>query len=359
MTATSPRGRELVKLHVEACPPGEVWGGVDCRHVVSADWTPIPLGEDGVVLTESLTGLTEGELYRWRAHVLYVPLHADEPGITTPPVPRHGPWRTLFAQAPAADIRVGMPQEITIDMVAVSSSVAEGAPQVEVEVVVTTSDGLPTEVDCEANFETFNGTAFAGEDYVSTSGNTFYYAGTLSGTAQVLPVGLMNDDLDEPDEDFVVELFNPTAAVLGPQTVHTVTILDDDPPPELSAADVQIDEGAGFVRVTLELSMQTSFEVTVNYATADGTAVAPLDFGHVAGVALIPPMETVFNIDIPIENDWIEEEDESFTLDLTSPSNAALVTPVVSIVIHDDDAGILFGDGFESGDTGTWTHAVP
>ncbi len=58
MTATSPRGRELVKLHVEACPPGEVWGDVDCRHAVSAGWTPIPLGEDGVVLTEAVLGLT-------------------------------------------------------------------------------------------------------------------------------------------------------------------------------------------------------------------------------------------------------------------------------------------------------------
>jgi len=359
MTATSPRGRELVKLHVEACPPGETFGDVDCRHAVSADWTAIPLGENGVVLTEALAGLTEGELYHWRAHVLYVPLHADEPGITTPPVPRHGPWRTLFAQRPAADIRVGVPQQITIELVSLSSSEPEGAVQAEVNVVVTTSDGEPTEVDCEADFETFNGTAFAGDDFVSTSGNTFFYAGTASGTAQILPIGLIDDDLDEADEDFLVEISNPTGATLGPETVHTVTILDDDPPPELSAVNIGIDEGAGLAVVQLELSAPTAFEVTVAYGTVDGSAVAPFDFTHVGGTALIPPMDTIFNVEIPIENDWLEEGEESFTLDLWSPSNAALVTSEVTITIFDNDAGILFADGFEIGDTSAWSSTVP
>jgi hypothetical protein len=359
MTATSPRGRELVKLHVEACPPGETFGDVDCRHAVSEDWTAIPLGENGVVLTEALAGLTEGELYRWRAHVLYVPLHADEPGITTPPVPRHGPWRTLFAQRPAADIRVGVPQQITLELVSSSSSVSEGAVQAEVNAVVTTSDGEPTEVNCEADFETFNGTAFAGADFVSTSGNTFFYAGTASGTAQILPIGLTDDALDEPDENFLVEISNPTGAALGPQTVHTVTILDDDLPPELSAVDIGVDEGAGPAVVQLELSAPSSFGVIVNYGTVDGTAVAPFDFTHVGGTALIPAMDTVFDVEVPIEDDWLEEGEESFTLDLWSPSNAALVTSAVTVTIFDNDAGFIFADGFEIGATTEWSRTVP
>ncbi len=114
MVATSPRGQELARLHVEACPPGVTFGHASCRHAVSTDWTEIPVSADGVTLTETVSGLTEGELYRWRAHVLYAPLHCNEPGITPPPVPRHGPWRRLFAMAPAADIRVGEPQQVTV-----------------------------------------------------------------------------------------------------------------------------------------------------------------------------------------------------------------------------------------------------
>ena len=359
MTATSPRGRELVKLHVEACPPGEVWGDVDCRHVVSADWMPIPLGENGIVLNQTLSGLTEDVLYHWRAHVLYVPLHADEPGITTPPVPRHGPWRTLFAAAPAADIRVGEPQRITIEMVSASSSEGEGAPQAEVSIVMTTSDGEVSEVDTSVDFTTWDGSALAGHDFVHTSFNRFFPAGTTNGAAQIIAVNLINDDLDEPDEDFSVEIYNPMGAVLGFQMVHTVTIVDDDPPPELSAMHVEVDEGAGLAVVVLELSGATSFEVTVDYASVDGSAAAPLDYGPVSGTATIQPMDTIFNIDIPIEEDWIEEGDETFNLNLSGPSNTTLTTSTVLVTIVDNDAGILFADGFESGDTGRWTSVKP
>jgi hypothetical protein len=359
MTATSPWGRELAKIHVEACPPGEVWGHPDCRHVVSADWTAIPLGEAGVTITETLSGLTEGELHRWRAHVLLQPLHADAPGITEPPVPRHGPWRTLFAQAPAADIRIGEPQRITIELAAASSSVAEGAPQADVTVVMTTSDGAPSEIDSSVDFATWNGSAFAGHDYVHNSFNRFFPSGTASGTTGSITVDLLNDDLDEPDEDFILEVFNPFGAVLGPQSTHTVTILDDDLPPELSAVDIAVDEGAGLAVVVLVLSAPTGYEVTVLYGTADGTATAPLDFNLVSGTASIPPLDTTVTVEIPIEEDWLEEGIESFTLGLSSPSNAFLTTPTVTITIIDNDAGIIFADGYESGDFSAWSSIHP
>lgn len=358
MTATSPRGRELVKMHVEACPTGEVWGDLDCRHVVSADWTAIPLGENGVVLTEAVSGLTEDVLYHWRAHVLYVPLHADEPGITTPPVPRHGPWRTLSARAAAADIRVGEPQRITIEMVGALSSVGEAVPQAQVDIVMTTSDGEVSEIDSSVDFDTFNLTAIAGEDFVHTSFNRFFPAGTADGTAQSITVDLINDDLDESDEEFAVELYDPVGALVGGQAVHTVTILDDDPPPELSALDVDLLEGAGPVTVTLELSAQTSFEVTVEFATADGSATEPLDYVPVSGTALIPPMDTVTTVVIPIEDDWLEEPPEFFILELSNPANASLVTSSVTVTIVDNDAGFLFADGFESGLTSAWSSSV-
>lgn len=359
LTATSPRGRELVKMHVEACPPGEVWGDVDCRHQVSADWTAIPLGENGVVITEAVSGLTEDVLYHWRAHLLFVPLHADEPGITTPPVPRHGPWRRLFAQAQTADIRVGMPQQITIELVNASSAVDEGAPLAEVGLVMTTSDGEVSAVDSSVDFDTFDVTAIAGEDYVHTSFNRFFPAGTGSGSVQAIEVNLINDDVDELEEDFVVEIHTPVGSVLGLQNTHTVTIADDDPPPELAALDVEVVEGAGFATVTLGLSALTSFEVTVDYATADGTAVAMLDYVPVSGTAMILPLDLTTTVEIPIEENWLEEGTELFTLELSNPINASLVTPAVTITVFDNDAGILFADGFELGTTSAWSKTVP
>ena len=56
--------------------------------------------------TNALRGLTYGELYRWRARVLYAPYSVTETGITSPPNPAHGPWRRVSAQGVEADIRV-------------------------------------------------------------------------------------------------------------------------------------------------------------------------------------------------------------------------------------------------------------
>ncbi|RLE23718.1 MAG: hypothetical protein DRJ65_11300, partial [Acidobacteria bacterium] len=265
----------------------------------------------------------------------------------------------LFAQAAATDIRIGQPQEIIIELVSLASSVPEGALQAEVDVMVTTSDGAPTDVDCSVDYATFNGTAFAGEDYVHASWNLYFPSGTASSTAQVIQVDLIGDTLDEADEDFLVELYNPMGAVLVPPTVHTVTILDDDPPPGLSAADIQVDEGVGLAVVQLELSAPTAFEVTVAYGTVDGSAMAPGDFIHVGGTASIPPLDTLFLVEIPVEDDWLEEGAETFTLELWSPSNVVLMTAEVTVTIYDNDAGILFADGFESEDSTAWSSTMP
>jgi hypothetical protein len=359
MTATSPRGRELAKLHVEACPSGIPFGDLSCHHAVSADWTAIPLGESGVALTETMSGLTEDVVYHWRAHVLYLPLTADQPGITEPPVPRHGPWRRLSARADAADIRLGEPQQTMIELVADSSTTGEGEVQIEIEIVMVTSDGETSEVDSSVDFTTHDGTAIAGDDYVHTSFNRFFPAGTASGTTDTIVVDLIADVLDEPDEVFSVELTNPQGAVLGAQSVHTATIADDDPPPELAALDLLVGEDAGVAVVALHLDAPTSFEVSVDFSTADGTAVAPDDYASTSGVATIAPMDLSTTVTIPIEDDWLDEGAEFFHLDLSGELNAVLITPMVEIVIEDNDVGIIFADGFESGGTTVWTGTVP
>ncbi len=103
--------------------------------------------------------------------------------------------------------------------------------------------------------------------------------------------------------------------------------------------------------VVLDLSAPTSFEVTVDFATVDGSATAPMDYVSVSGTVMIPPMDIVTTVEIPIGNDWIEEAPEFFTLELTNPAHVDLVTSEVTVTIIDDDAGFLFADGFESDDT--------
>jgi hypothetical protein len=48
-------------------------------------------------------------------------------------------------------------------------------------------------------------------------------------SSKSIPITIVDDLLDEPDETIIITLSNPTGgASLGPITVHTRTIIDDD-----------------------------------------------------------------------------------------------------------------------------------
>jgi hypothetical protein len=104
--ATHPEGRGRVKLEVESCEAGLEFGDASCASQTGASWTDVTVTSGGVSLTETIGGLVEGDLYRWRARILYAPYSVTETGITPPPNPAHSPWRRVSAQATEADIRV-------------------------------------------------------------------------------------------------------------------------------------------------------------------------------------------------------------------------------------------------------------
>jgi hypothetical protein len=105
MWATDPMGRGRVKLQVEACPPGVAFGTGACLGHVSSNWRDVTASAEGVEYVETVSGLRGDTLYRWRARVLYAPFSVDQPGITPPPSPAHGPWRRVHGQAFEADLR--------------------------------------------------------------------------------------------------------------------------------------------------------------------------------------------------------------------------------------------------------------
>jgi hypothetical protein len=72
---------------------------------VSPNWIDVTATLGGVLVSETVSGLTSDTLYRWRARVLYAPFGVTETGITPPPNPAHGPWRRVSAQAVEADVR--------------------------------------------------------------------------------------------------------------------------------------------------------------------------------------------------------------------------------------------------------------
>jgi hypothetical protein len=75
---------------------------------------------------------------------------------------------------------------------------------------------------------------------------------------------------------------------------------------------------------TVTLSQASSQTVSVNYATANGTATAGADYTATTGTLTFAPGVTTQVINIPILNNSLNEADEIFTLALSSPTNAIL-----------------------------------
>ncbi len=77
---------------------------------------------------------------------------------------------------------------------------------------------------------------------------------------------------------------------------------------------------------TVTLSQASNQTVSVNYATANGTATAGSDYTATIGTLTFAPGVTTQVINIPILNNSLNEANEIFTLALSSPTNAALGT---------------------------------
>jgi hypothetical protein len=165
----------------------------------------------------------------------------------------------------------------TLAFTSTGSAVAETG-SATLTVSVTTSDGNPTTGQVSVNYSTFNGSALSAQDFTSATGLLTFAAGTASGASQNFTVTILTDTKDEFDETFSVTLSNP----LGPgafvgQSAHTVTITDDDAPPNLSIADVTVEEpfaGTANAVFAVSLSAVSGKTVSVGYATANNTAIA-------------------------------------------------------------------------------------
>jgi hypothetical protein len=153
-------------------------------------------------------------------------------------------------------------------------------------------------------------------------------------------VAVVGDTLNEADETFTVTLTNPTNATLADNT-GTGTITNDDALPSLSINDVTVTEGnAGTVNAdfTVTLSTASGQTVTVQYATANGTATAPADYTAASGTLTFTPGGPLTQtISVPVLGDVFCEADETFTVTLTTPVNAVLEDDQgVGTIVADD-----------------------
>jgi len=115
--------------------------------------------------------------------------------------------------------------------------------------------------------------------------------------------------------------------------------------PGLSIDDVTVAEGdAGTTPATFTVSLDrpSPAPVTVDFATADGTAVTPQDYAPAAGTVTFAPGETTKPVTVPVVGDVVDELDETFTVALSAAGGAAITDAVgVGTIVDDDRDGVF------------------
>ncbi|MBX7147565.1 hypothetical protein K1X76_00645 [bacterium] len=216
---------------------------------------------------------------------------------------------------------------LSVNDVSVAENVMAG------KATFTVTLGAASEQSVTVDYATSNGTATAGSDYTAASGTLTFDAGQ---TTKTFDVTISNDSVDEGNETYTVTLSNATNATISDAT-GTGTITNDDAA-TLSVADTTVGEEDGTATVTVSLSNASSQQVTVNYATSNGTATAGSDYTAASGTLTFEASETSKTFDITIADDSIDEANETITVTLSSPSGATISDATGTVTITDDDA---------------------
>ena len=195
------------------------------------------------------------------------------------------------------------------------------------------------------DFSTRDGTAVAGRDYVATNGTLFFPPGT---TNLCVPVAILGSALNKANLTFTLNLSN---AVNAPITTAqaTATLLNDDPLPMISVADVSVLEGdQGYTPLVfnLALSAPSGRQVEVRGLTADATAFAGTDYLATNTLLAFPPGVTNLTVTVLARADQVPQNDKFFWLNLTNPSNATLATAQARGLILNDDGAVAGFDHF-------------
>jgi Tol biopolymer transport system component len=208
---------------------------------------------------------------------------------------------------------------------------AAGAPAVEgtpATVTVTlhraVSDPVPVTIS------TGGGSATPGLDYLPVTVSRTFSPGATTVT---MTVTILDDNIDELNETIGISV---SGATVAPDS-GSVTIVDNDPPPQVSVADQSVLETSGSAGVLLTLDRPSTRQVTVTVATGGGTATPGSDYQPIAITWTFPQLSTSVTLPVTIINDTAQEPNETFGVTLTDPVNATVGDGTATITIVDDD----------------------
>lgn len=290
-------------------------------------------GNDYTTTTGALI-FAPGEMFKTFA----VPIVNDpiQDGVELLNLTLSNPVSATLGLIPTATLTIIDDDSATVQFGLANFSANENSGSATINVTLSRAAAFPVTVDYIAS----NGTALTGSDYSATTGTLTFAPGEMSKS---FPVAITNDNLFENSETVNLTLQNntPVSVTISPLGKQAqLTIVDDDPQPVVtfSQSNYTVNEAGGTATVTVSLSSLSSFPVTVDFATANGTALAGSDYTANSGKLTFAPGERNKSFTVVIRADALDESDENVELKVSNPSGASLSTPGMALLtITDDD----------------------
>jgi len=229
----------------------------------------------------------------------------------------------------------GNRDEFGIDNVTVSTTGGASGPLVSVsDVSVNESAGTMTFTVTRSNvamgaftvdYATSNGTALAGSDYAPAIGTLLFADNQVSATVTVT---INNDGTPELDETLFLNLSGATggATIADGQAQGTI-VNDDGTPIQVSVNDVSIVEGQSGTSILTFTVTRTggTGAFDVSFATANDTATAGSDYVATSGTLNFGAGVNTQTISVTINGDLTQEQTERFFVNLSNPTNDAII----------------------------------
>ena len=220
------------------------------------------------------------------------------------------------ADAPAATVSEGEGEAVF----SISQTRAiETAGELSVTVVATAGNMLPA-----SHVEAFVLTIPAGDIAMEPGPFSVQFTVAIDDDARDEVDGVLQATIAvaaEQADDYILDI--PTA---------TLTVLDDDAPPTVSVLEPASDTEGRPLFFPVRISAVSEKVITVNYSSADGSAVAGQDYGGVNGSLVFDPNQTQHLVEVATFTDLVDDPDETLLLTISAPPPAAVdADPAVTV----------------------------
>src|SRR5918994_718906 len=221
----------------------------------------------------------------------------------------------------------------------------------------TVTLSAPSSRTVTVQWATADDVAVAPGDYAAAGGTPTFSPGQTSKSVNAIVNG---DIVAEIDESFLVALSTPTNAAIG-DGLAVGTIVDDELLPVIDIDAPSVTEGnAGTTALTFTISLShpSAGPVTVDWATAAGTATVGTDFVSGGGTVTFASLQTSKTISVTVNGDGLYEAEESVVVTLSNATNAPIGRPQRHGFIANDDVAPVVSVSDESvteGDAGSAT----